>query len=80
MAHRFCCEPFLAGNEAATLGITEFKQKQGTLIPVSIIDQDINGKIQSSLADFSHNFQGKGKLKNHQIKLHVTPEIKLIPL
>ena len=39
-------------------------------------NSDPKGEIQGSLAEYSHNFRGIGKLKNHQIKLHVNTEVK----
>ena len=44
--------------------------------PILAGNSDPKGEIQSSLAEYSHNFRGIGKLKNHQIKLHVNTEVK----
>ena len=41
-----------------------------------MIHTDPKGEIQSCLAEYSHTFQGIGKLKNHQIKLQVNTEVK----
>ena len=46
--------------------------------PILAGNSDPKGEIQSSLAEYSHNFRGIGKLKNHQIKLHVNTEVKLV--
>ena len=70
------CEPILAGNSAMALGIIEFNHKQGIIAPINMIHTDPKGEIQSCLAEYSHNFRGIGKLKNHQIKLHVNTEVK----
>ena len=70
------CEPILVGNSATALGIIEFNHKQGIIAPINMIHTDPKGEIQSCLAEYSHNFRGIGKLKNHQIKLHVNTEVK----
>ena len=43
-----------------------------------MIEKDLNNEIQTSLAEYTHNFQGIGKLKNHSVKLHVNTEVKSI--
>ena len=43
-------------------------------------DADLYGEIQSCLAEYAHNFEGIGKLKNHQIKLNVNLEIKPVAI
>ena len=70
------CEPILAENSATALGIIEFNRKQGIIAPINMIHTDPKGEIQSFLAEYSHNFRGIGKLKNHQTKLHVDTEEK----
>ena len=70
------CEPILAGNSAIALGIITLNQKEGIITPINMIHTDSNGKIQSCLAEYAHNFQGIGRLKTHVIKLHVNPDIK----
>lgn len=70
------CEPILAGNSAIALGIITLNRKEGIIAPINMIHTDSNGKIQSCLAEYAHNFQGIGRLKNHEIKLHVNPDIK----
>ena len=70
------CEPILAGSSAIALGIITFNQKRGTISPINMINTDYKGQIQSCLAEYHHNFQGIGKLKNHKIKLHVNEDIK----
>ena len=66
------CQPILAGNSATALGIIEFNHKQGILAPINMIDNDLQGKIQLCLAEYPHNFKGIGKLKNYQIKQHIS--------
>ena len=41
-----------------------------------MIDNDLQGRIQSCLAEYPHNFKGIGKLKNYQIKLHIITKAK----
>ena len=45
---------------------------------IKVIENNLNDEIQTCLAEYTHNFQGIGKLKNHRIKLHVNPDIKPI--
>ena len=72
------CEPILAGNSTTALGIIEFNHKQGILVPINMFDNDLQGKIQSFLAEYLHKFKGIGKLKNYQIKLHINTEAKSV--
>ena len=55
------CEPILAWNSATALGIIEFNHKQGMLVPINMFDNDLQGKIQSFLAEYPHKFKGIGK-------------------
>ena len=41
-----------------------------------MIDNDLQGKSQSCLAEYHHYFKGIGKLKNYQIKLQINIEAK----
>ena len=43
-----------------------------------MVEKDLNNEIQTCLAEFTHNFQGISKLKNHVVKLHVNTEVKPI--
>ena len=70
------CEPILAGNSVTALGIIEFNHKQFLLATINMTDNDLQGKVQSCLAEYRHNFKGIGKLKNYQIKLHINTETK----
>ena len=70
------CEPIQAGTFATALGIIEFNCKQDIVAPINMIHTDPKGEIQSCLAEYSHTFQGIGKLKNHKIKLQVNTEVK----
>ena len=55
------CEPILAGDKAAALGIITLNIKQGILIPINMTEKDLN-EIQTCLAEYTHNFHGIGKL------------------
>ena len=70
------CEPILAGDKAVALGIITLNIKQGILMPINIIEKDLNNEIQTCLAEYTQNFQGIDKLKNHSVKLHVNTEVK----
>ena len=69
-------ETILTGNSVTALGIIEFNHKQGILASISMIGNDLQGKIQSCLVESSHNFKTIGKLKNYQIKLHINTKVK----
>ena len=49
--------------------------EQGILMPISMIEKDLNNEIQTCLAEYTHNFQGIAKLKNHSVKLHVSTDV-----
>ena len=72
------CEPVLSGQSAKQLGIIDFKPVPKVFQPINMIKSKEKDEIQQILSKYPHNFQGLGKLKNHQIKLHVNPEIKPI--
>ena len=76
------CEPILAGNAAVELGIIKFTKLADTFHPVRMIGIECDPlhkeSIQSILAQYPQNFTGIGKLKNHQVKLHVDPTVKPI--
>ena len=72
------CQPILSGNIAKQLGIIEFKRKAQPIQPVMMIDSRCCDKeeIQGIIAKYSDNFNGIGKLKEYQVKLHVDKEVK----
>ena len=72
------CEPILSGNASLQLGILQFNSKPDTFHPVLMIDSECKRKdnVQDILAQYPENFQGLGKLKNHQVRLHVDETIK----
>ena len=66
------CEPVLAGRIAEELGIIKFDAKPTVFQPVQMIHSTDNKEtLQNILQQFPQNFEGLGKLKNHQVKLHV---------
>ena len=72
------CEPILSGNASLQLGILQFNSKPDTFHPVLMIDSECKRKdnVQDILAQYPENFQGLGKLKNHQVRLHVDETVK----
>ena len=71
------CEPVLAGHIAKELGILKFNAKQTVFHPIQMIHSTENkATLQNILQQFPQNFEGLGKLKNHQVKLHVDTSIK----
>ena len=45
-------------------------------MPINMIEKDLcYNEIQTCLAEYTHNFQGIGKIKNHCVKLHVNTEV-----
>ena len=69
------CETILAGKKAETLGILTFTPRSKVLQPVNMIQND-QMKLQDILTKYTDIFQGVGKLKNHQVKLHVNTDVK----
>ena len=43
-----------------------------------MIERDLDNEIQTCLLEYTHNFQGIDKLKNHSVKLHVNTDVKPI--
>jgi len=74
------CDPILSGEASSQLGIIRFNSKPSTYQPIRMINQQLQPqgkqKLQSILEQFPGNFNGLGKLRNHQIKLHVDTSIK----
>ena len=65
------CEPILASDKAVALGIITLNIKQSILMPINMIEKDLNNETHTCLAEYIHNFQEIGKCKNHSVKLHV---------
>ena len=74
------CEPVLSSDAAMQLGIIKFSQTPDIFQPIRMIDQDAVGEskeaVQAILQEYPQNFTGLGRLKNHQIKLHVKNDVK----
>ncbi len=70
------CEPVLAGQSAVQLGIISFDPQPEVYQPVRMIQSGNKEALQAILQNFPQNFEGLGKLKNHQVKLHVDPTVK----
>ena len=72
------CQPILSGNAAKQLGIITFQPKAPIFSPINMIHEDQNDSIQSIISKYPENFEGLGKLKNFQVKLHVDENVKPI--
>lgn len=72
------CEPVLAGQTARHLGIIKFEKKPDVFQPVRMIQSDEKEALQDILKNYPENFVGLGRLRNHQVKLHVDQTIKPI--
>ena len=74
------CEPILSRERAQQLGIIQFNAKPNMYQPIMIINKHLEdhdkSDIQTTLKDFPENFSGLGKLKHHQVKLHVDQNVK----
>ena len=71
------CEPVLARHIAKELGILKFDSKPTVFHPIQMIHSTENkATLQNILQQFPQNFEGLGKLKNHQVKLHVDTSTK----
>ena len=70
------CEPVLAGQSAVQLGIIQFDAKPEVYQPVQMIQCTRNEALQDVLKKYPQNFEGLGKMKDHQVKLHVDPRVK----
>ncbi|CAB4037289.1 Hypothetical predicted protein [Paramuricea clavata] len=65
------CEPVLAGQSAVQLGIIQFDPQADVYQPVRMIQCSKKEALQDILKKYPQNFEELGKLKNHQVKLHV---------
>ena len=71
------CEPVLSGKCAEQLGIIKFNSKPAVYQPIAMIT---TGKddLQEILKQYPQNFTGLGKMRDHQVKMHVDKSIKPI--
>ena len=65
------CEPVLSGIVSKELGIIKFCPKPAVFQPIYMIKAEEKEELQSILKQYPNVFQGIGKLKQHQVKLHV---------
>ena len=72
------CQPILSGNAAKELGIITFQPKAPIFSPINMIHKDHCDTIQNIISKYPENFQGLGKLKDVQVKLHVDQSVKPI--
>ena len=72
------CEPILDGNTAMQLGIITFNPQSEVFKPVLMIGTECKQELQDCLQKYPQNFNGLGKLDNHQRKLYVNGAIKLV--
>ena len=72
------CQPILSGNAAKQLGIITFQASAPIFSPINMIHKDHNESIQDIISKYPENFEGLGKLKNVQVKLHVDEKVKPI--
>ena len=72
------CQPILSGNAAKQLGIITFQASAPIFSPINMIHKDHNESIQDIISKYPENFEGLGKLKNVQVKLHVDERVKPI--
>ena len=76
------CDSILSGTAARQLGIISFQKSPDVFEPINMIstnmEPSVKQDIQYILLQYPENFQGLGKLKDYQVKLHVNPDVKPI--
>ena len=70
------CMPVLSGIAGKALGLIHFNKPPSVYKPINMISNDCKTDLQTILSKFPENFQRVGKLKNHQIKLHLNTNDK----
>lgn len=73
------CEPIISGKASTQLDIIQFNSKPPAFQPLNMIENqnpEVKQSIQSILAQYPEVFTGVGKLRNHQVKLHVDQSVK----
>ena len=70
------CKPVLSGIAGKALGLIHFNKPESVYKPINMISCDYQTELQTILSKFPENFQGVGKLKSHQIKLHLNTNDK----
>ena len=76
------CEPILSGTASMQLGIIDFKAATDTYEHICMIDPQTEPsnrqRLQDILLDFKENFEGLGRLRGYEVKLHIDKGIKPI--
>ena len=76
------CEPILSGTASMQLGIIDFKAATNTYKPICMIDPQTEPwnrqRLQDILLDFKENFEGLGRRRGYEVKLHIDKGIKPI--
>ena len=78
------CQPILGSDKATELKIITMDKDEALFNLINMIDQErkhsgeLNSKIINVLHSYSENFQGLGKMKNHQVKLYTDNTVKPI--
>ena len=72
------CQPILSGTSAEQLGIITFQKNPNCFNPINMIHSPNKDEIEEILSTHKHVFNGVGKLKNYQVKLHVDESVKPI--
>ena len=70
------CEAVLSGVKSKQLGIVKFKSTPDTFMLIKMIKLENKQNVQTILCKCPNNFKGKGKLQNHQVKLHIDSQVK----
>ena len=74
------CEPILSGTASRQLSIIRFNATPDTYEPIHMIaehaDPESKQDLQDILLEYPETFTGLGKLKNHEVRLHVDKSVK----
>ena len=72
------CQPVISGKCSRELGIIDFHPTPPVFRPVNMISKNIScpTEYEAILAEHPKVFTGLGKLKDHEVVLHVNPEVK----
>ena len=75
------CEPILARDKGLQLGIIDFNAKPNILQPINMIDKSVSNDekdpLQKVLLNCPEHFSNPlGKLRHHQVQLHVDQSVK----
>ena len=76
------CQPILDGDKAKELKIISIDKDETLFNPINMIDSERknSGELTSKICDilqyYPENFQGLGKLRDHQVKLYTDNTVK----